>query len=494
MKERKRRDVELWEEPDHVRPPCCYLFPQSSNPILQHRFGVCLCQPLPLQLLYLSRIIHHETTSVLYGQNKISVTCREPVMLNHLEPLEHISLQAWANIQSLHIEITAILDVEHCAPSYEVLDRHDSTGSANLTRWTAICAFIAARITPFQLSLSVLCAVKDLETAIDVTESMSQLPPLKKCSIHFGIHPDKQQLRSLAKESVLRFTKVNDEHSDKTRSCWNTLPSEVRLQILMQTDLVGSRKPLKERMMDDKIVEIENGVLVPRTGMCCGQCTEELTPCFCPARNAAFSDTCICSPVPTAIFRVSKLFNHEATKVFFSMNIFSFGGNLHATTQFLARLPDSSVQNMRIIELHLDFQQLYHGLSVPGSPISRDWQRLIALLRDRLSLSKVWLSILTIDPDTENDFADMNAEGDHDYKWLHTTAFQLLKPLKELKGLRKFHVSLCWSTEFEAVAEKAVMGPEYDSMAEGKPRFQFYPALNTILRMPMLESLAKPDM
>ncbi|CAF9926903.1 MAG: hypothetical protein HETSPECPRED_006450 [Heterodermia speciosa] len=247
------------------------------------------------------------------------------------------------------------------------------------------------------------------------------------------------------------------------QGCWKNLPSEIRLQILMETDLVRRTTPMKAWMDDDKI-EIEHGKLVP--------------------------STCACYSVPTAIFQVSKLFNCEATEIFFSKNIFMFRGDLLATTQFLAGLPNPAVQNLRIIELHLDFDQIYFGLSTPGSRISREWHDLISLLRERLLLSKLWLSILAIDPDTQFKFVTLNNDGDHDYQWLHTASFQLLKPLDQLKGLRKFHVSLCWSTDFEAVVEKAVMGPEYDSLAEGKPSYKFFLGLNSVLRMPMAESLA----
>ncbi|KAL8797106.1 MAG: hypothetical protein Q9195_000573 [Heterodermia aff. obscurata] len=410
-------------------------------------------------------------------------------MLDHLSLLRTISLHAWANIRVLHIELTRTAQTQRDVFKLEALDRQGSAGDEILTHWTAICAFIAARITPFQLRLSVLCAAMDLETATDVAESMSQLPTLKKCSIHFGNNCDNKALQSLAKATALRLMKGGDERSDLSRSCWKNLPTEVRLHILMETDLVRRTPPLRVWTTDDKI-KIENGKLVPSTSECCLQCTDASTSCFCPARNAAFSDTCVCSTIPTAMFQVSKLFNYEATEIFFSRNVFRFSGDLLATTQFLAGLPNLAVRSMRSIKLHLDFDQLYFGLSKPGSRVDREWHDLISLLRDRLLLSKLWLSILAVDNDTQYDFARINDNGDHDYKWLHTTSFQLLKPLEQLKGLKKFHVSLCWSTEFEIVAEKAVMGPEYDSMAEGKLRYYFCSGVKSILRMPMIESMA----
>lgn len=483
MKEHMVTDVGVWGKPYHSRPKC------GSYPYTSGQCRGCYCQPLPLQLLYLSHALHHETVSVLYGQNKIRVTCKKQVMLDHLSPLRTLSLYAWANIQILHIELTATLYIKRFVPEFEVLDRRDSTGSEILTRWTAICAFIAARIAPFQLRLSVLCAASDLETAVDVTESMRQLPPLDKCSIHFGNSHVSQALQSIARASSLRLTKGGDERSGSIQSCGKYLPAEVRLQILKETDLVRRKTPMRPWATDGNI-EIENGRLVRSIRMCCQQCTEASTFCFCPARNAAFSDTCVCSPMPTALFQVSRLFNFEATEILFSRNVFRFTGNFPATTQFLAGLPTPAVQNMRVIELHLDFERLYFGLSTPGSHVAREWHDLIALLRDRLMLSKVWLSILAIDNDTEKDFVRLDDNGDHDYSWLHTTSFQLLKPLEQLKGLKKFHVSLCWSTDFEAAIEKTVMGPEYDSTAEGKPTYRFCPALKDVLRMPMIEALA----
>ena len=481
MKEHKVKDVEVWDRPDHSRPKC------RTYPLTYGRSGGCYCQPLPLQLLYLSHAIHQETVSVLYGQNKISVTCEKQPMLDHLSPLRTLSLHAWANIQILHIELTAALhNIRHLhVPKFEVIDRRDSTGSEILTRWTAICAFIAPRIAPFQLRLSVLCAASDLETAVDLMESMRQLPPLNKCSVHFGNSHGNKALQSLAGSSSLILTKWGGEHSGSSQSCGKYLPAEVRLQILKETDLV--RRP---NWASDGNIDIETGSLVRSMSMCCQQCTEVSTFCFCPARNAAFSDTCVCSPVPTALFQVSRMFNLEATEIFFSKNVFRFSGNFPATTQFLAALPTRAIGNIRVIELHLDFERLYSGLGKPRNEDAREWHDLIALLRDRLILSKVWLSILAVDGDTEESMVSLIDDGDNDYSWLHTTSFQLLKPLEQLKGLKKFHVSLCWSTDFESVVEKAVMGPEYDSTAEGKPTYRFSPALEDVLRMPMVEPLA----
>ena len=488
LKERKKLYPERFRP--QFRYPCTQRYMEPSTTI-DLRCWDCVCPPLPLQLLYLSRILYHETVSVLYGQNSIMVTCRKSAMLDHFNTLRTLGLHVWANIQFLHIELSATLCISRYIPEYTILDRQDSTGSEILTHWTAICAFIAARITPFQLRLSVLCAASDLETAVDITESMSQLPPLSKCSIRFGDSRCAKALRSLAKCSSLRFTKGGDERSDMSRSCWKILPSEIRLQILGETNLVRRITPMGDWTINGQI-EFEDGKRVA-SKRCCRQCTEVETSCFCPTLGAAFSDTCVCSSPPTAILQVSRLFNYEATQVFFSMNIFRFKGKFLATTQFLAGLPNPAVQNMRILELHLDFDQLYSGLSTPGSRVVREWHDLIALLRDRLLLTKVWLSILAVGPSTQYHLARLNDNGNHDYRWLHTTSFQLLKPLKQLRGLRKFHVSLCWSTDFEAVVEKAVMGPGYDSTAEGKVRRRLIPWVRKVQHMPMIEKLAKED-
>ena len=497
-KRETRMQFDALGQPDRSQPRCRYWCSQrytGPNPITHKRCWNCVCPPLPLQLLYLSRILYHETVSVLYGRNRIIVTCPKSGMLDHFNILRTLGPHAWANIQFLHLELSALICITNKIPRYEILDRQDSTGNEILTRWTAICAFIAARITPFQLRFSVLCAASDLETAVDIAESMSQLPPLNKCSIQFSDSRGNKVLRSLAKSSSLRFTKRSDERSDVSRSCWKNLPTEIRLQILEETDLVRRITPMNEWTGGGEI-KIKNGRLPPSSARrCCQQCTEIPTTCFCSTRNAAFSDTCVCSFLPTAIFQVSRLFNSETTQIFFSMNIFKFSGKFLATTQFLAGLSDAAVQNMRILELHLDIGELFYGLSTPGSRAVREWHDLIALLRDRLLLSKVWLSILAGVNNTAYELAVLNEYDNHDYRWLHTTSFQLLKPLKQLQGLRKFHVSLCWSTDFEAVVEKAVMGPEYDSMAEGKvrPRLSCSYELRKGLRMPMVESLAEKD-
>ena len=68
------------------------------------------------------------------------------------------------------------------------------------------------------------------------------------------------------------------------------------------------------------------------------------------------------------------------------------------------------------------------------------------------------------------DYAMCRELGD-DLEWLRDTYRGLVTPVRSLRELKRFEVFFSWWDEKEAVAEKSVMGQEYDALKLGKAEF-----------------------
>lgn len=170
-------------------------------------------------------------------------------------------------------------------------------------------------------------------------------------------------------------------------------------------------------------------------------------------------------PFPVALFRVSRQMRDEAREVFYSRNRFVVMGDLVESSYFFSNLPTDAAHLIRKVDIKLSFDQVW-DLGDPGSITFMQWKLLVKVIQDRLQLDKLWLSVDA--GSIRSELINVGNDGDHDYTWLRTAYYQIFGPMRRLKGLRKFHVFLCWALDYEAKAEKEIMGLEYDSQVEGK--------------------------
>ena len=417
----------------------------------------CFCPPLPLHLLYVCRTFYKDIVPLLYGDNTFKLRGRENDKLDNSRIIWTLSSQAWASMRSLHIGIN-----DGGRSPTQALDGNSPHGRRVVKEWNAICRHLGARVSPSRMKLCVSCQVDDINTARQIVRPLKKFPLLRGSAIYLNHDRQKEALGSIAKTTALELMGVNLH--PRLNQSWDDLPKEIRVKTLEYTGLV---RCWEGSLVSSDEVNVRNNGFHLGSHECCMKCTDTLSVCCCPARSASFSDKCTYDPFPSALFSVSKRMRDDATEVFYSRNRFVFRDDFSATSRFLVSLPDTTLAHIRDIDLEFSCDEvLSANTSRPGSQVAREWQRLVMVIRDRLPLQKLWLSINL--GDMWQELLELDYEGGHDYGWLRTEYQQIIRPLRQLKGLKKFHVFLSWFLNYEADAEKEVMGPDYDSAAEGK--------------------------
>ena len=443
----------------------------------------CFCPSLPHQLLRVSRAMHLEAETVLYGMNQFKVSRYLPG--DNLKVLRALNPRVWLLLSSLHISLSEVppsipvIRKHEC----ETIDIHGMAGWQTLQKWVAVCQDILSHVPAHWLRFSLSCNVKDIGTAREIVAPLSGLPPMSELSICLAADPTRREIQEIARDAISRLTQREMQMEPKTAAprssspCWTSLPKELRLDILSRTDLVDHfhlAKPSYSHYYHNRRhgFEIKAGELLPRTKHCCHNCTPTLATCTCTPIHAAFSTSCTCAIVPASLFSVSRDMSADATLTFFSRNRFILSGDFAANTHFVQCILAHNViaiSCIRRLDLEISYQQLY-DMQDPNSDAANDWATLVASVASLLQMPRLWLSI---DAGGFRDSLEfLNNNGHHDYSWIHTAYAALFAPLyvhlSNNRRPEKFHIFLCWFTEEEAKAEKEVMGGEYDSVAEGK--------------------------
>jgi hypothetical protein len=177
----------------------------------------CVCLPLPVQLLYVSRSISKECSHTLYSENKFKI-CRS----GHggFLPLYRMPGTTLASITSLSIRINAC----PCRPRHSSKDErtcsyhHSCRGGSDkplnkisrndksaIHDWKSISARIPSNIRPFYLRLFVICDNANYDVATDIIEPLLNMPILSACSIRLGQAPNHEFCR-LAQNTVGKVT------------------------------------------------------------------------------------------------------------------------------------------------------------------------------------------------------------------------------------------------------------------------------------------------
>ena len=401
----------------------------------------CYCPPLPLELLYISHAVHAEVEAILYGHNKFKI---QPEAHEDLAPLWRLSSNAFHSLTSLHISF----DVNHG----KLLYFKSKDDAAFLAEWAELSNFMADMVAPLQVNFSLSCDCYDSATAVEVCKPILQWPTMKSCAIRLSQLPD-EELRWISERTVLQ---MSGRLANLGRPFpFEKLPKEIRLQILGSTDLIarwGKTQWYQNGM------HILDGMIHYRK-QCCTKCTDSLDSCCCGTLEAAFSLRCDCFQFPIALFHVNKQVYSEAREVCYTMNRFIFEGDPYSTWKLLGNLRPRSLRCLRNVTFLLT-----DDIREDSKKSRSNWYSMVKFVQSRLLLSK--LSI-TIDAGSmAQDY--LRYKDVNELQWVCCAYQSIIAPFRQLRGLRRFHVLLSAFYEYEAIAEREVMGETYDSELDGK--------------------------
>ncbi|KAK6815395.1 hypothetical protein RU639_008974 [Aspergillus parasiticus] len=430
----------------------------------------CSCPPLPIPLLYGSRTISDEVSSILYSENKFTISRSGSW---GLRPLRRLGRHAIQSLRSLTITLNNCSCVFQygrttyplmfpCHPTCRTNGLHDKPlGSvarqdrAVLQEWQAILQNLADNIQPRSLRLNFICDTRDLQTARGIVESLECLPLLRDCSIRLG-QDRNWSTYSLAQSISLQLTGKTLQNLGHPTT--PHLPDEVLEHILSFTELVA---PIQVEWCPDR-------GLAPFD--CCKTCNDSLEGCCCSAYHAAYATGCTCWRLPLSIFLVNKRMNRIATSIFYSRNTFFIATHHNncvmwtekeephsvptITTQFFNRLPSHAWPHLRSITV---------GFFDSSPQCITDWKQGIDIMAKNLDLSKFTLSLQIDAPRHPGDECLQS--------WL-----SLVQPLIHLGKIKRLFVYLSGLSqyyetkgkEYEAILERTVLGDNYDAMQHGK--------------------------
>ncbi|KAH6694872.1 hypothetical protein BKA61DRAFT_623996 [Leptodontidium sp. MPI-SDFR-AT-0119] len=334
----------------HLNRHCACIDEPSTNynpPGFGYR---CTCDPLPWQLLYVSKTIADEVSSIFYSENHFSIF-RDGI--GGLSCINFLPKTALRTIGSLEVCLDPI-DPEfdfgrRLVGPEEDLDIWDHPGSkqqrlfgnakryreTSIDEWKRLCWVLQTHTQPNQLKLLLTYNTADIEIAAELLRPLSQLPPLRECAIHLGTplpenSIDYIRLQVLAKSQVNRLTKRF------LPSTFNfaALPTEIQLQILSHTSLVTPydliwgyndyiSSTIKSTFYEARAYRRPGFRPNPSLdAMCCGNCSPSLQICSCWTCHAAFSSTCTCWRFPLSFFLVNKRMKELSAVVFYGSNHF----------------------------------------------------------------------------------------------------------------------------------------------------------------------------
>jgi hypothetical protein len=490
--ERKLNPDETLPSSLAIRGKCYYLNRKFLNlPSKWYEDDVdCVCPPLPIQLLYVSRTISKECSHILYRENKFKI-CRS--RHGGFLPLHYMAGPTLESITSLSIRLNACL----CRPKHKHRDQRQcnchqtckggtcgrdkplGTVSRNdksaILDWNSVCAKISSNIHPSYLRLFVVCDTTNYEVAMEVIEPLLKMPTLRACSIRLGQTPN-HELRRLAQTIALQAT-GKFSSTLTSRYCYFHLPAEIRQKILGYTGLVAPHAVLWER---------NHGTII---GDCCGNCTDTLEACCCSVQHAAFAENCTCWKMPTELFLLCHSLRIEATKIFYRRNHFvilpagvefTLVDAQPSVLEFLVSLPSQALEHLRSIECV--FANLSPNFLNPGSKGHSHWLRTIAFICDHLQLSTLSLTLnMSSDRGPSSDCAYMSLQqilDTEDAMW--ATYQRIIGPLTRAPlnlGLKNLFIHLSWPVDDaklhirdaqERALERRIMGEGYDALSQGK--------------------------
>ena len=445
-REGTRKDA-LARRPRYLLDPqrrCSYFLRQQSGDEGNLESFDCFCPFLTLPLLYTCRVVHDDIIPILYGKNRFMIW--RP--FSQLGPLTRLSSAALVSMTCLQVGLGSSGNVE------------------TEKEWAVACKILSTKITPSQLSLSLFFYTRTFDALSALLEPLRTLPKLKHCAIRlyptFG-EKAATSLTEVAENVALEMTETPT--APQGQFSFMRLPKEIRYQILGLTDLIT---PWDVTQWDSHGMVIRHGRIALREKRCCGKCMDFLAVgCNCRPSGCAYATTCVCYQFPHGLFRANSQLGEEARQVFYTHNRFILSGSVQKSLAFLRTRTPQTVQSIRRLDLQMSPITI-GDMMVPMEPVE-DWPTLIDFIATHFNLPSLFLTVdagYAWDYYHHNpfDYADKTADEAEELEMYKN----YISPMRQLKGLKSFHVFLSCCHEYEIEAEQEVMGSDYDSSRDGK--------------------------
>lgn len=465
------------------------LFNEEEPPWLNWPNG-CTCEPLPCQLLFVSRKVYDEVSTILYSENLFIVSINHS---NRLKPLQRLGRRELSCLTSLAVR----LDTCRCANLYGVF-RHAQdycdfyrehrncirrpkhlqclqTDSRVAPEWRVVARRLAQCLQPGRLHLTLICEkfrdISGLSVLVEVTSRLK----LKDCSLRLSVNKE-PELSALAQSTSLAAT---DRATSRSFSsfAFSLLPAELQQNVLFQSDLVI------EKAVDwDPCSRVFATYSLSSQEACCGSCAPFKAACCCPNRQSAYSSTCSCVSIPLQKMLVSRRLRDQASCAFYTRNEFNilacrpwwFSPALHS------RMPERHAHKQALSSFLSNIQphavQQIRRLCFSITSLSRDP---LGLLKASLQVSKLHVTLL-IDCHSGGDWDDYGRT----LPYSPMRATEILRDYAQTVGLLKnlplkdFWVFINWPVAVvdakevrhkrERDLEQIVMGGNYDGYSRGK--------------------------
>lgn len=364
-----------------------------------HSPGPCDCllyaesyEPVPVQLLRVSKEISVETSKLLYSKNRFQISFVFPRALESLRKLNPTSL---SQIQHLKVTIYEMhLCVMKpwkasgcCSMKWEQWPLNGGVLKRRRCTWLpsqceSFFSYLSEYVEQLRLNLSLVCDVKTYGLAKRLTDPARRLPVLSKVAIRCNTPADADvettALHVLAEGLANHLV-------DKTRLSYQPLPqpkpfrlmdlpTEIQIKILEKTELVVPGRLAWNYLLGFNCDREEDEFYRCKTCQAVRDGNNIDWSKRCPG---TLMRRCECWKFPIALFLVNRTMHQLATEVFFSRNHIAIMTIVHWRDHYhrdnacflLPYLQANALRNLRKITIHI-LPDLVH---CPRNTTSRDF-------------------------------------------------------------------------------------------------------------------------
>jgi hypothetical protein len=443
---------------------------------------------LPWQLLYVSRTIYAEVSSLLYSENSFIISYHAPGGLSTLKSLLPRTLSLLTSLTLRFSDRGSCVPDSSCDrckcsicynPQLRMISRNDKRA---FSEWNDTISMLKQHISPKLITLILFVDCDDIEIAKVYLAALDSFPKVKHCSIRISLSDD-SKFSALAEATVNRLASQTTVHH---LHAFSKLSFELQSRILEHTDLIA---PYNLAWAQDKLglscysTEADN---VNK----CRACTVVRMACCHPIQGRGFASLCGCWSFPSALFLLTHNLHQEAARLFYSKNHFRIlleSGSIlphspEPIPQFLRSIPITAVKYLRSMSLGLprDASFLFNPYSYPHEEL--EWINSVECLRQEAKLELLKLEVYFWAPSwiiSEWDGPDIYPSKVE----LLQRYERAIEPLVKLTGLKDLFIYLpSWVFKLadgedapysvlerqEQLLERRVMGDAYDSRTRGK--------------------------